>query len=143
MKIYIGKAFSIPSSTIFKIGFTNRTCYKRCRTADYTIFGAVELPITPAEGLFVESYVRLGFNAMTEVKKQIRNDYFLLQKKFAMYYPNGTKVKDLKKWGYSWLLQFVSEAIEIINEKRSYSNTSLIELKNKDCYCGSVFSKAY
>ena len=124
MKIYIGEADC--NARELKIGFTEQTCWARCKKSDYTIFAAIELPITSAETLFVESYVRLAFNAMTEIKQQIRTDYFLLEDDFPLYIPNGTVEDDLMGWGYWWLKQFVEEAVEIINKKRAFSQTEPI-----------------
>lgn len=121
MKVYIGEADH--NARELKIGYTEQTCWARCKKSDYTIFAAIELPITSAETLFVESYVRLAFNAMTEIKQQIRTDYFLLQDSFPLRVPSGAIEEDLMMWGYWWLRQFVEEAVEIINRKRAFSQT--------------------
>ena len=129
MKIYIGE--SDYDSRELKIGYTEQTCWARCKKSDYTIFAAAELPITFSEALFIESYVRLAFNAMTEVQTQIRTDYFLLSDEFILGMPNGGIANDLHDWGYYWLIQFVGEAAEIINKKRAFSHTASIPLIRK------------
>ena len=130
-KIYIGEQDERPLE-VLKIGYTEKTCYSRCSHDDYTIFSAVEMALHFEEKLFVESYVRLGFNAMLETKQPIRQDYFLLQDvSFPLVMPNKEIAEDLTEWGNAWLNQFVFEAIEIINTKRRFSNTSPVEIGDK------------
>lgn len=136
MKIYIGdKDYD---TNIQKIGFTEQTCWARCKHSDYTIYGAFgfEAPVSDSEKLFLESYLRMSFNSMKEVEAQIKTDYFLvnLDPTILKVFPDMEHVAVPKKndpnpwreWSFSWFEVFVKEAIKIINFKRTYTNTKPI-----------------
>lgn len=140
-KIYIGSVDYCEDSPsrwddflVYKIGSTNQTCYARCKNSDYTIFAAADYPdITDAEMLFVEGYVRMSFNEMAEVKRQIKMDYFLVNeeelKNRHFFIRNDGKYHGMQfdknkytNWAISWLFIFVEEAITIVNQKRRFTN---------------------
>lgn len=129
-KIYIGRC---PNTQIYKIGLTEQTCWARCKNTDYTIFAAGDFgwQLKSDELLFLESYVRMCFNAMTEIKGQIRTDYFLI-------HPN-TAVNE--QWLTQWLFTFLDEGRAILNNKRTFSNTPPIGMVGK-CV-GYVYPYSY
>lgn len=103
-KIYIGQSDSIEK--MFKIGYTQQTCWERCKRENYTIFGAFQLELTFAEVLFIESYLRMRFTSINEALAQIRTDYFIL---------NTTS----KSWAYDQFSQFCVEAAKLIEQTRT------------------------
>ena len=123
MKLYIGQ--SDDTERILKIGYTERTCWARCSHEDYTIFCAVELDISMPETLFIESYLRMALNAMTETLRQIRTDYVVMK---------DNVWENVVEWGGKWFLTFVKEALEIVNTKRQFSNTPPVTIAQKFNY---------
>lgn len=148
MKIYIGivdddrDGNKLMRNTVrLKIGYTDQTCWARCKKTDYQIFGARSLSLTDAETLFIESYVRLGFNAMTETQGQLRTDYFYFNTKTLGI--THASLDEVIEWGNKWLSIFVQEAIEIINAKRHFSNTAPISERSVYEYSGLVWPYTY
>lgn len=133
-KIYIGEHDD--NSRILKIGYTEHTCWYRCKNTDYHIFAAAGLLISHAEALFIESYVRLAFNAMDEVDSRFRQDYFIMKKDLCQLASSPNQIlpkchsiqnDDFTSWGADWLFTFIGEAVEIINRKRDFTNTPHVE----------------
>lgn len=110
-KIYIGQSDS--NKNIFKIGYTQRTCWERCKSEDYTIFGAFQLELTFAEALFIESYLRLHFNAINETLTQLHLDYFV------------SSVTS-RSWIYDQFARFCVEAAKLIEQSRTSVQTKQV-----------------
>lgn len=119
-KIYIGRC---PNTLKYKIGLTEQTCWARCKNEDYAIFAAGDFgwQLKASELEFLEGYVRMCFNAMTEVQAQIKTDYFLVK-------PNE-QVNE--QWLTKWLFIFLEEGRTILNNKRTFSNTPPIDIMGK------------
>ena len=130
-KIYIGKA---EHPNVYKIGFTEQTCWARCKKADYHIFAAGDfIDIDNSEMLFLESYVRMCFNQMAEVDYQLRADYFHISPAFQ------TTITE--EWLQKWLFTFLEEGRIILNQKRKYTQTPFIERVYK--HIGYVYPYSY
>ena len=135
---YVYFGFSDTNPNIVKIGYTERTCWTRCKGADYTIYGAANFDgmLSKAEILFFESYLRMCFNAMAEVKQQLKTDYFVLYP-FSKFKDFNEEIAFVDKWFFT----FVNEAIEILNKKRAFTYTPAIESFSK--FHGRVMPYSY
>ena len=130
-KIYIGRCTT--DTLTYKIGLTKQTCWARCKNTDYSIFAAGDFgwQLKASELEFLESYVRMCFNAMTEVQYQVKTDYFTIK-------PNQTIDE---QWMTEWLFTFLDEGRAILNTKRAFSNTPSIKMNGK--YIGYVMPYFY
>ena len=119
-KVYIGKHDE--NNDLLKIGYTEQTCWARCSHDDYHIFAAREFwdaTLSFGEQLFLESYVRMAFQEMAEVKRGVRTDYFEINRSMI--------TESIEDWATKWLLQFLFEAVEILNTKRDFTDTPHIQ----------------
>lgn len=115
-KVYVGTHDDYADQ--MKIGFTEQTCWARCKDENYHIFAArafVDETLKMGEKLFLESYVRMSFQEMSEVKHGVRTDYLMLDR--------SRITETLEEWGAKWLFIFLFEAVEILNAKRDFTNT--------------------
>lgn len=99
--IYLG----ITETGIYKIGYTERTCWARCKTSDYIIFSAMESDQWTLEDLIlIEGYVRKAF---AEIGERYKTDYFFIDKKRA-------EVEDYFRYKVAEIIKFISATSGVV-----------------------------
>lgn len=101
-----------------KIGFTEQTCFTRCRNADYTITHAFEdANLTRADLQFIEAWIRCQFKKKYE---QIGDDYFVVNRQ--------------KKTAEKLFIQCVKQAYKMLGKEMYYVDEFIGEVSGKYFY---------
>lgn len=104
--LYIGKG---SCKNIYKIGRTTQTCYQRCKNANYTIIGAIDLTLNAHKNITLNKLER---QMIKEFQKKYKiaygNEYFRI--------PKRDHYKIVKFW-QDIVMEIIKENVTHIEER--------------------------